>query len=319
MWFKNLHIYRLVEPFTLTAEQLHGKLIQDSARQCGSLERSTYGWRSPLGPEHDFLVQQCNGCLFIAARKEEKLLPASVVKERVEERIAIIELEQDRKVGSKEKRALSEEITIQLLPQAFSKGAVIYAYIDPAQGLLLIDTSSTAKAEEFTVLLRKSLGSLKLLAPEVEHSITALMTKWLAYDELPRGFNVEDTCEMQDPEHAKSVLKCMNMDLMSEEIQNHIKAGKQIIKLDLTWEDRVTFMLDGDLTLKRIGFLDLVQDQRDELDAAAPEEKLLADFSILAGEFSALLPELFQALGGLTELAGSESRASASEEVLEFA
>ena len=40
----------------------------------------------------------------------------------------------------------------------------------------------------------------------------------------------------------------------SEEIQNHLAAGKQVTKLALAYEDKFSFLLDDKLTIRRIRF-----------------------------------------------------------------
>ena len=81
MWFKNLLIYRLTQPFTLSPEELHEALQEREARQCGGFEMSTIGWERPLGRSGEQLTHAASGCIMICAKREEKVLPAAVVKE----------------------------------------------------------------------------------------------------------------------------------------------------------------------------------------------------------------------------------------------
>ena len=90
----------------------------------------------------------------LAARKEEKILPASVIRDALEEQVAQIELEQSRKVSNKEKKQIKDDVTLSLLPKAFTRYQDIFSYIDVTQGWLIIDASSFNKAEELTSYLR---------------------------------------------------------------------------------------------------------------------------------------------------------------------
>ncbi len=301
MWFKNIQLFQMLDPFDYSAEELQHKLEEDAARPCGKIERATYGWTAPMGAMHESLVHAANGCMLIAVRKEEKLLPATVVREHVAERIQNIQQEQDRKVGTREKRALFDEVSIQLLPRAFAKSSMLYAYIDTKNNWLIVDTSSRSKAEELTVLLRKSLGSLKLAPVALKHAPRHLLSDWLLNDDCPSDFTLDDSCDMQDPSAASTVIKCVNQNLYTDEVLAHLKNGKEVIKIAMTWQDRMSFILDEDMAVKRIKFLDLIQEQVKDVHAETVEEQFDADFTIFTAEFAQFLPQLFEIFGGLVD------------------
>ncbi|MAZ38943.1 MAG: recombination-associated protein RdgC [Legionellales bacterium] len=302
MWFKNIILYRLSEQFTLTPEQLHDKLYSDLSRSCGKMEKTTFGWIPPLGKEHELLVHAINGNYLIAAKKEEKILPTTVIRDHVAEKIAQIEAAESRQVGAREKRNLMDEMSITLLPQAFTKSSTLYAYIDTQKGWLIVDSSSRNKAEELTVLLRKSLGSFKLALPEPVQKSSFIMTEWLKHQDMPTNFCIEDYCEMINPDAEATLIKCVNQDLFAKEVTAHVSSGKQVMKLAMSWHDRVSFIIDNELAIKRIKFLDLVQDQISDIAAETQEEQFDADFSIFSSEFAQMLPDIFELFGGLVDM-----------------
>ncbi len=304
MWFKNVHAFRLLEPFS--KDDFEQKLLENQIRPCGKIERMTFGWAAPMGGEEMPLVVVSQDKLLISAKKIEKLLPTTVVKEHALERIAEIEADQDRKVGAREKRAIMEEMTLTLLPKAFTKSSRINAYIDVGLGLLIIDTSSTAKAEELTVLLRQTLGQLKIKSIEVNDSIRHHLTRWLVEDAPPQDFYLERDCEIQDPRAEKTKIKCSNLDLPNKEIEGLIEKGTEVIQLGLTWSDRLSFIVDENLVLRKLEFLDLVQDQVDDAAAETDEERFMADFTIFSSEIEAMLPLLYTGLGGLVPLENAQ-------------
>ena len=226
------------------------------------------------------------------------VLPTTVIREHTAERIKDLEQEQHRKIGSREKRALSDQVMIQLLPQAFIKSAFTYAYIDCRNHWLVIDTSSQAKAENFVILLRESLPELQLEPIATHHSVSQTMTNWLVDQQMPAGLLIEDYCEMHDPRAVHTQIKCVNQDLYTSEVQAHLKTGKVVARLGLTWQDRLNFVMDHDFSVKRIKPLDLVQQQMEEMDTETIEQRLMADFTMMAGEFSELLKTLLMAFGG---------------------
>ena len=99
MWFKNLLIYRLTQDLPVDAEALETALATKLARPCASQELTTYGFVAPFGKGEDApLVHVSGDFLLIAARKEERILPGSVVRDAVKEKVDEIEAEQMRKV-----------------------------------------------------------------------------------------------------------------------------------------------------------------------------------------------------------------------------
>ncbi len=67
MWFKNLTLFRLVQPFDMTPEDMAEALEGFALRPCGSLEPFSYGWTPPLGRMGTELVHAANGRVLIKA------------------------------------------------------------------------------------------------------------------------------------------------------------------------------------------------------------------------------------------------------------
>ena len=99
MWFRNLLVYRLTQDVPFDAEALEAALAAKAARPCASQELTTYGFMAPFGKGGDApLVHVSGDFLLIAARKEERILPGSVVRDALKEKVDEIEAEQMRKV-----------------------------------------------------------------------------------------------------------------------------------------------------------------------------------------------------------------------------
>ncbi len=302
MWFKSLIVYRFTQPFSLTIEELEEQLRQKRFRSCNSQDISTYGWVPPLGKHGDQLTHGANGFLMITARKEEKILPASVIKDAVEEKVEQIEHEQNRQVFSKEKKALKDDVLMELLPKAFSRSQNTFAYIDPAKGWLVVDASSFKKAEELTSCLRECLGSLPIINPPLKNMPSFAMTRWLSQEvPLPATLTLGDECELREPGDEGGQVKVSKQVLEGEEVEVHLQAGKQVSKMALIWNDALSFVLGDDLVIRKLKFLDSVQEQLDEVNADTAAEQFDADFSIMTLTLQQLLDELMNDLGGLSE------------------
>lgn len=299
MWFRNARVFRFTKPFEITAEALEEKLQEDAFKPCGPQETSRQGWVSPMGKHSDLLVHSAGGYHLIALRKEEKLLPASVIKELVDEKAEMIEAEQHRKVRRKEKDELKEEVTLEMLPRAFSKNRRCYAYLAPADGVLIVDAGSSKQAEDLASTLRKSLGSLPVRPPAVEQAPAFTFTGWLNESiDLPASIELGTECELKDTSEDGGVVRCKGLDLQGDEIRSHLDAGMQVTKLSVTWDDNLSFVLDEELGIRRLKFGDTLQEKLDDVDADDAAARFDAAFSLMTLELARLIPGLLEALGG---------------------
>ncbi|MES9940152.1 MAG: recombination-associated protein RdgC [Candidatus Thiodiazotropha sp. 6PLUC7] len=301
MWFKNLRIYLLQQPFNLSQDAMEEQLKGKAFQTCGSQDLMSMGWDSPLGRKADSLVHEIAGCQMICARQEEKLLPSTVIKEIMEEKLAEIELEEGRKVGRKERTELREDIFQQLLPQAFSRHTRQYAMIDKQQGWILVDASSANKAEALITLLRDTLGSLPVKPLESATAPTYVMTEWLKRPGQDKNFSLSDSCELQDRSDEASILRCKGQDLTADEILAHLEAGKDVVKLAVEWDERISCLIESDLSIKRLRFLDLLQEQAADNQIETEADAFDSHFTLMSLVFRRLLPELFELFGGVAE------------------
>jgi recombination associated protein RdgC len=298
MWFKNLAVLRLTEPFELTPQALEEKLEQRRFRHCGSLEPVSAGWCAPLGKDTLPLVHATNGFLMIALQKEEKIIPASVVNELVAEKAEEIEDRRGTPVKRKERDAIRDEVMQDLLPKAFRHSRRTYAYLDPRGGWLVVDSASTKKAEELVSVLRQVLGSLPAAPLAVKERPATVMTLWLRENTPPADVTLESECELRSPEEDGGIVRCRRHDLCCPEIQTHLDAGKEVGKLAFTWNDRLSLVLDDTLAVKRLRFLDLVQEEAAAVETDDPAQRFDADFAIMSLELATFLPRLVDLFGG---------------------
>jgi recombination associated protein RdgC len=290
--FKNARFFKLAEPAAVGGDQWEDQLSAHRFRPCGPAETMTLGWCPPIGDEGGALAHAGNGCILVCARRQERLLPSSVIAEAVDERVAELEEREARSIGRAERRRLREEVVIDLLPRAFTRSRQIRAYLDPVAGWMVVDAASDKAAEEVVSLLRDTIGSLPVRPPRPARSPAALMTQWLADGQLPEGLALQDECELRDAQDERSVVRCRGQDLRGEEISTHLRAGKQVVKLALDWRDRLTFILQEDISLKRVRFADALIDEAIEPDIEDEVARLDAEFAIMALEMRELLARL---------------------------
>ena len=299
MWFKNIIFYRFTQPVTLTADELEKQLKKKRFHGCGSQDISTYGWVPPLGQYSDNLTHSVDSFIMITACKEEKILPSSVIRDALDEKIMAIEQEQERKMLSKEKKLLKNDIIMDLLPRAFTRLQNTFAYIDTKQGWMIVDSSSFNKAEELTSYLRKSIGSLPIINTPLKNTPSNLMTQWLSQKaEIPSSFILGNECELREPGDEGGQIKAIKQVLISEEIGAHIEAGKQVSKLALCWDDTLTFILGDDLIIRKLKFTDIFKEQLNEINTENAAEQFDADFSLMTLKLQKLILDIINVLGG---------------------
>jgi len=299
MWFKNLALYRFTEPFSLAADELEEKLADKRFSPCGKQDEFSMGWTSPVGGSVEQLIHASNGFMMLCLKKEEKVVPAGVINEMLQDKIAEKEEQEARKLSKKERTALKDELIFELLPRAFSFSKKTFAYIDPKGGWMIVDAASAKKAEDLLSHLRKCLGSLPVVPVNTVDKPVTTMTEWLVnIATTPKDLVIEDECELRSPEEDGSIIRCKKHNLALPEITNHLDTGKQVIKLAVNWTDRLSFIVDENLAIKRLKFLDLIQDQVSDTDAEDEVARFDVDFSIMSLELSNFLPRLLEIFGG---------------------
>jgi recombination associated protein RdgC len=294
MFFKNLVLYRLPSGWALDPDILEAALSARPLLPCGGLDRETWGWLPPRDDERH--VHVSNQQILIALGMEQKLLPASVVNQVVADRVEEIEARQGYRPGRKQLRELKEQVFDELLPRAFSRRRRMHAWIDPVHGWLVVDTSARARAETLLEQLNKTLEDLPARIPHTERSPGAAMGEWLLAGEAPAGFSIDHDLELRAPDEGNATVRYVRHALEGEEIRAHIATGKSVTRLGMTWNDRISFVLDDKLQIKRLVFLDIIEQQAGEAENA--DERFELDFTLMTGELARMLDDLIAALGG---------------------
>lgn len=298
MWFKNFVFYRFTEQQDYTQEQLEAAFSEHLFEPCRSQELSRYGWVAPHSALDEQTVFASSGAYLITAQKEEKLLPANVIKRNLNERVGVIEREQARKVYRKEQLQLKDEIIIDLLPRAFSRFSQTSALVLPRAGFIVVDSSSHKGAEELLNLLRNSLTTLPVALPDTVHSPGVVMSEWLQQSSSFPALTCLDECELKDQTEEGGVIRIKGHDLHSSEVIAHLETGKQVTKLALQWDETLSFILQDDLLIKRVKPTDELTQTLNEESSEDPLVRLDSDVARLALECQRLFPQILEAFGG---------------------
>lgn len=291
MWFKNLRIYNI--EFSPDAEALAAALDAHKFSPCWNLDVSRYGFVPPLGDYGTSLVHVTNGCIMICAKHQEKILPGAVVKSALEEKIK----EQGRVAGRKERQDLKDEIIFSLLPRAFVRDRLDFAYIDTKEQRLIVNAASAKRAESLIHALRLAIGSLKCTPFECDRSAESLLTEWVRQGYADAPFVLGEECELKAPKDGRTI-RAKKEDLSSDEIRAHLAAGLNVQKSALLWGEDLTFVLDAGLSLKRLKFSDVVLQRSDDILSESMADQFDVDFYIMTETLRKFIFNLSAALGG---------------------
>ncbi len=293
MWFKNLYLYQFEKEFEQDADTLHEALSKKPFTDCSATQRESMGWVPPLGKNSTAYTHSANNFILLTMAKQDRLLPASVVRETLQERVDEIQERESRKVGSKEKKALTERIEDELLPRAFTRTQKLDAWIDLKNGWLVINTPSSTRAETLATLLRKTIGSLPVVPPKTE-AVGPVLTEWLAKYQVPEPFDIGDECEMVSSGEDAGIVAFRKHELGTDEVKSNIDTGKAVSKLALVWDKKISFVVSEDLIVKKLKFLDVLEEKMNEADPQSHEERMDIEFTLMTGEISKLIPDLYK-------------------------
>ena len=290
MFFRNLTLFRF--PTSLDFSDLDAHLGEFALKPVGPLELSSRGFVPPFGHHGDALSHAIHDARWLTVGGEDKLLPGAVVNDLLQKKLAAIEEKEGRKPGGRTRKRIKDELITELLPRAFVRPVRTDALVDTQLGVIAIDTSSRKNAEGVVSEVRHALGSFPALPVNAEVAPRAILTGWIAGDPLPDGLVLGDECELRDPADSGAVVKIQHMELVGEEINKHLEAGKQVTRLALILDDHVSFVIGEDLVVRKFKLLDGAVDQLEASDTDDIAAELDARFALMAGEFKRLFAVL---------------------------
>lgn len=292
MFFRNLTLFAFPASLRDVFVAIDEALESNPLKPVGPLEMTSRGFVSPFGREEAAMSHRVNDGLWLTLGGEEKILPGAVVNEMTARKAAAIEEAEGRKLGSRARKRLKEEVLHELLPRAFVRPVRTSAHLDLQHGLVAIDTSSRKTAENLLTELRQALGSFPALPVNAEVAPRSVLTGWLGGDPLPEGLTLGDECELRDPVDKGAVVKASRQELGAEEIAKHLEAGKQCTKLALTLEDHLNFVLGDDLVVRKLKFLDGAVEALENTDRESQRAELDARYALMVGELRRLFAVL---------------------------
>ena len=297
MFFRNLTCFRFPAGIEQRFVGFGGKVFLHELQPCAAFESESRGWVSPYGRDERMLAVELMGFTLVALGSNTKILPMSVVQVEVAKRAKEIEQLRGTPVGNRERRKLKDEVLNTLLPNALVRPGRIGAYLDFANGWVVVDASSRRSAESVVSAIRQTIGRFPAVGLGPEESPRAVMTEWLVDGHLPEGFALGDECVLKDPADRGAQVRCSRQDLGADEMREHLSAGKQCSALALTYQDRMRFVLDETLAVRKFKLLDIAVESLEKGDRDSAKAELDARFILMTGEVTRLLAALETVFG----------------------
>lgn len=309
MFFRNLTMFRFPTALAqlFEAQDVHGRAsfekreshFDQAAAACalkpvGPLEFCSRGFVPPFGRDATALTHRVDGgdAIWLTVGTEDKLLPAAVVNDRLQKKLAELEQREGRRPGGRTRKRLKEDLVAEMLPQAFVRPGRVDAMLDLQRGLLVVDTTSRKQAEMVVSEIRHALGSFPALSLNAEVAARAVLTGWVAGEPLPEGLSLGDECELRDAADRGACWKGSRAELLGDEVREHLSAGKQVTRLALSLDDHVSCVFGEDLVARKFRLLDGAVDALESLERDDLHAELDARFALMAGEVGRLFDVL---------------------------
>lgn len=298
MFFKNAMPFRFIERFTLSNDDLEERLSRMPFAPCGKTDMTTRGF-VPVVDGSPSLALVSGDLILIRYQVQTKLLPASYVKEVVEERIAEIEDRELRRVRKHERERIKEQVLFELLPRAFPRTKSVYAMIDRRRGWLVVNASSWRSAEDLTEALRECLGTLPIAPPATRHAPQAVMSGWvMGIDEAPEGLTLGEQATLEDPQTEGASVSIKKQDLGSKHILGLLKAGLRVRQVAVNYAGKVSCRLDADYAVRGLKFGDYIVRESIDTEEETAADKAVADLAVAGSLIGELLDYMVEVYGG---------------------
>ena len=254
---KNVITYSTKLP---NAYELEDVLKQNKLPTMTELSSVLHGFIPHPWGDGERMVLPFEGGYSFAVQTDEKIIPLTLVAQKLNAKIKELEQERGGPISRKEKQGLKETIYSTLLPKALHKSKVIIGYYNPEAELLMLDTSSDAAASMVTSLLIRALGTLKTTTIHVSDLRLGLQARLKAYlkeEDLEgkdpfEGFAVGSDVKLVGVEKEKVTFAKLD-DIFSrrDEILTLLEQNYQVTELAMT-QGGTSFRLSSEFIIKGV-------------------------------------------------------------------
>lgn len=297
MLFSKMKIYQLKGGFSVNEQQLNTALSGSKFKEVDRTQLTSAGFVNPLSKSLDSFVHGVSDAFMVTLRVDSKSIPAAAVNKKTKHRIKDLEARKLDKATKDEKAEIKDAVLAELtasFPVDFIKTSFISALIMPADGFVIVDSTSATQCELILSRLRSAIGSLPVIDFETESLPSQVMTEWVKTGDLPDEIKLLGNCSLVDESTdagSQAVLK--NYELNSDEILGLVDAGMVVSHIALVWNDSLNMKLDADLAISGVGYTDLLKEQNKDSEKDGDfASRFDAQLYIVTANIKMLLPNL---------------------------
>lgn len=294
MLFNSAIVYQLLEIFSEN-ELVAGVEKRRFQPATGMMEES-YGWIPYASNDEDKeadLIYKMGSIYMITLQIQTKIIPAAVINEMAQREVAEL-IRNGGRVSPKDMKKMKESIRIAMLPKALSRYGRVTGYIDFDRKELIVGTSSASQAEKYLNTLRSGLGKLAIHEIRGETSPSSIMTSWFKGDSFPEKVVMGHSIVVKETTEGGSKGSFSKQDLSSSEIMECLDNGKQVDKIELLWNDYLSFSINSNLVLSKIKPMESNTDVYDSGVETDGSDGIIADLYLTVASLRTLLPELYK-------------------------
>jgi len=295
--------------FGMDATGLHNKLADNYFQECAPAQMRSVGFLPP-GESCSMAAEFKDGFAF-RVRIDEKKIPASVIKRKVDETVERVKKNDGRTPGKKERAEIKEEVMLELAAQAFPVTAIITCFYQQTTGYLIVPTTSKKLSDIIVSALVQATGSVKtetIHVSDVKHGLTTRLKAWSEGDD--DAFGVFQPCSEAALQQGDRKIGIKMGSLRGAEtgIKEALAASFEVMSMGFTHDGETEFRLTKDFRLKGIEFAHT--DSEDEEEAS-----FYAQATLEVDAVSAVITDLVDMIGhGKEEAAQGEEPAGEAAE-----
>ena len=185
-----------------------------------------------------------------------------------------------------------------MLPKAFTKDSLHYAYINLKLGLMVVDAASDSMADTVTSFLRETLGSLPCTLFQSHCQPTAVLTSWVKdAKNIHAGWELHPDLELTQIDNKSIKIRLRNVELDSESIAAHLEQDCEVTQISFSWKERLSAIINSKSQIKRIKFSDLVTEQAMNDGGDDRAAQFDASFMLMAADINQLIVEMVALFG----------------------
>lgn len=293
---KSATIYQLTLPAATLLERLPDALRKLPFKKCPKASAMSRGFVPPL-PSGEEIIYSANGGTLFCLRTDTKTVPASAVKERVNEKRAKAE-SAGKEFSAVDADLAKEEAIAEFLPGIPPATRLTYGYIDSQLGMLFLGATDKA-ADDFTEALGNALKArVPLTLLGIEGDPSEKFTAWVKDSNLlGHAFTLGMNGSLKHPgtQGGCGIINAKHEDFESSEMLSLIEAGRQVCSIALEHE-RFDFRLTASLGLRNIALSEAVK--AEGFDEVSGETTLANEFAAFVVAMRAVIGSLEPLLGG---------------------